>query len=77
MKPEPETQKEETEAAPAGLAAVATIRQPLPPVVVECQRLRAALEEITHAGSAEWARRRAERALDAAIHIPRELEEKQ
>ena len=30
----------------------------------ERDRLRAALEEIQHAGSAEWARKRAERALD-------------
>ena len=33
----------ETGAAPAGLAAVATVRQPLPPVALECQRLRAEL----------------------------------
>jgi len=72
-----ENETQEPNQQPAGLAAVATIRQPLPPVVLECQRLRAALEEIRHAGSAEWARRRAERALDAAVHIPRELEEKQ
>ena len=117
MKPEPETQKEETP-QPAGLAAVATVRQPLPPVALECQRLRAelavaarrvedltrenarqateieatcwqsspgmaqakmnqlnaeverlraALEEIKHAGSAEWARKRAERALETTL----------